>query len=152
MPNSLSDSRFNMWRAVVAMVHADGVVTPHELDFVNRHIVDLTLSTGQRSIIQEDVKAPQDVYQMFSRIDTPEDKRDFFVLARALSWCDGDLDRQETKILETLHVTHMKSTEENLLKESTEIMQEVELCENQWKFKSERSKKLLGFLNNSKSA
>jgi uncharacterized membrane protein YebE (DUF533 family) len=141
-----------MWRAVVAMVHADGVVTPHEIDFVNSHILNLNLSQGQIQVIQDDVKSPQDVHQMFSSITAEKDKRDFFVLARALCWCDGDLDKQEGAILDVLHVKHMKDTEENLLKESSEILNEVELCENQWKFKTKRSRNLLGFLNNFKTA
>jgi len=141
-----------MWRAVVAMVHADGVVTPHEIDFVNSHIFDLGLSEEQMKIIQGDIQAPQDVNGMFSLIEIQKDKRDFFVLARALAWCDGDLDKQEAKILHKIHAKHMATGEESLLKESSEILNEVELCHNQWKFKSERSKSLLGFLNKRKTA
>lgn len=152
MPNYLSNSRFNMWRAVVAMIHADGIVTPHEIDFVNRHILDLSLSEGQLKTIQTDVQTPQDVYGMFVMIEAPEDKRDFFVLARALSWCDGDMDKQEERILDTLHATHMADDERALLDESSDILDEVELFENQWRFKTERSKNLLGFLNNLKRA
>lgn len=152
MPNALPTSRFNMWRAVVAMIHADGVVTAHEIDFVNNHIFDLGLSGEQLTAIQEDIQTPQDVGNMFASIELEQDKRDFFVLARALSWCDGDLDKQEAKILHTIHAKHMATGEESLLKESSEILNEVELCHNQWKFKSERSKSLLGFLNKRKIA
>ena len=34
-----------------------------------------------------------------------------------------------------------------LLEESREIMNEVELCQNQWRFKTPRSESLFGFLN-----
>jgi len=152
MPNSLPISRFHMWRAVVAMVHADGIVTPHEIDFVNTHILNLPLSEGQMKVIRQDIQTPQDVGSMFSQIEVQNDKRDFFVLARALAWCDGDLDKQEAKILHTIHAKHMATGEESLLRESSEILNEVELCHNQWKFKSERSKSLLGFLSKLKTA
>jgi len=141
-----------MWRAVVAMVHADGIVTPHEIDFVNTHILNLPLSEGQMKVIRQDIQTPQDVGSMFSQIEVQNDKRDFFVLARALAWCDGDLDKQEAKILHTIHAKHMATGEESLLRESSEILNEVELCHNQWKFKSERSKSLLGFLSKLKTA
>ena len=150
MPNQLNQSRFYMWRAVVAMVHADGVVTPHELNFINRYISDLSLSREQLQQIADDLKIEQDVYQMFSLIKTPEDKRDFFALARALSWCDGDFDAQEEKILEQLELND--SSAEQWLQESREVVQEIELTGSQWAFKTERSKNLFGFLNALKGA
>lgn len=151
MTDSLSNSRFNMWRAVIAMVHADGVVTPHELDFINRHISQSPLSDEQRSMLNADIGTAQDVYVMFSRIDDTEDKEDFFVLARALSWCDGDLDKQEANILAQLQAMDITESDKRLLKDSGRITDDVELCGNQWTFKSERSKSLLGFLSNWKS-
>ncbi len=152
LPTSLSTSRFNMWRAVVAMIHADGVVTAHELDFINRHISQSPLSEEQRAVLTADIGTAQDVYVMFSRIEEVEDKADFFVLARALSWCDGDLDKQEANILAQLQAMDITEGDKRLLKASSDIVDEVELCGNQWKFKSERSKSLLGFLSHWKSA
>jgi hypothetical protein len=147
MPSGVSESRFYMWRAVVAMVHADGVVTPHELSFVNDHVNAIRLSGAQTKIIGEDLKTPQDAYDMFARIYENQDKRDFFALARALSWCDGDFASQEENIIKHLEAVHMDEKTQNLLNESREIMNEVELFQNQWKFKSERSKNLFEFLN-----
>lgn len=147
MAEGLSESRFYMWRAVVAMVHADGVVTPHEVSFVNDYIHDVGLSKEQLEMIAQDLQTPQDVYDMYAHIDSKDDKTDFFALARALSWCDGDYDDQEQLIIDRLEEIHMDDESRDLLAESREILNEVELCQNQWKFKSERSEKLLGFLN-----
>ena len=96
--DGVTNSRFYMWRAVVAMVHADGVVTPHEVTFVNDYIYDIDLSKEQLAVIGQDLQTPQDVYGMFSRITDKQDKKDFFALARALSWCDGDYDGQEKRL------------------------------------------------------
>lgn len=148
----LTESRFYMWRAVVAMVHADGVVTPHEVTFVNDYINDINLNRKQLQIIGEDLQTPQDVYDMYAHITDLQDKKDFFALARALSWCDGDYDGQEKKIIECLEEVHMNDESRNLLEESREILNEVELCQNQWKFKTPRSESLLGFLNRRTSA
>lgn len=147
MSLGISESRFYMWRAVVAMVHADGVVTPHELSFINDHVKQINFSAEQIKVIGEDLQTPQDVYDMFSRIFENQDKFDFFALARALSWCDGDFANQEQHILKHLEAVLQDSNARNLLDESREIMNEVELSQNQWKFKSERSKSLFGFLN-----
>lgn len=150
MSQGLSNSRFFMWRAVVAMVHADGVVTPHELSFINNHIRDIDLSPAHLGIIGEDLATPQDVYDMFSYIVDAQDKRDFFALARALSWCDGDFAAQEKLIIKHLEAIHLDDETRDLLSESREIMNEVELSHNQWRFKTPRSENLLGFLNTRK--
>ena len=151
MPLGIEESRFNMWRAVVAMVHADGVVTPHELSFINEHVKRINLSPAQIQVIGADLQTPQDTYEMFSKITDQNDKSDFFALARALSWCDGDFASQEESIIKNLEAAHLDDESQRLLEESRDIMNEVELCQNQWKFKSERSQNLFGFLNKRKT-
>jgi len=94
----LPQSRFTMWRAVIAMVHADGVVTPHELSFINDNIKGLSLSEAQLNMIAEDLQIPQDTYDMYAQITKDEDKRDFFVFARALSWSDGEAAKSFKKL------------------------------------------------------
>ena len=47
----LSDSRFAMWRAVIALVHVDGVVSPYEIHFVREHLRGLTLTPAQTQIL-----------------------------------------------------------------------------------------------------
>lgn len=147
MSSDITQSRFHMWRAVVAMVHADGVVTPHELSFINDYLKDINLSADQLTIISQDLQTPQDVYDMFAHMTSVEDKRDFFALARALSWCDGDFSRQEKQIIKCLEESHIDNETRDLLSETRDIMNEVELSNNQWSFKTERSKSLFGFLN-----
>ena len=152
MPKSLSESRFYMWRTVVAMIHADGVVTPHELAFVHDYMKDLELSEEQQKTIHQDIEQPQPIHEMFGEIEELQDRKEFFALARALCWCDGDFDAQEKSILEYLEQSHNMAEYHKLMHDSREMVNEIELCENQWHFKSERSKNLFGFLNNLRQA
>ena len=152
MGEGINESRFYMWRAVVAMVHADGVVTPHEVSFINDYISDMDLSKGQLELIGQDLHTPQDAYEMFAYISEAQDRKDFFALARALSWCDGDYDAQEKAIINQLEENHLNDENRKLLEESREMINEVELCRNQWSFKTKRSKELFGFLNKEKTA
>lgn len=152
MSEGITESRFYMWRAVVAMVHADGVVTPHELAFVNDYLKDIHLSKEQLDVIGADLRTPQDVYDMFARISDRQDRKDFFALARAVSWCDGDYDGQEKLIIERLEEVHMDDENLYLLEESRDVFNEVELSQNQWKSKTEYSENLFGFLNVLKTA
>ena len=150
MPNSVNDSRFNMWRAVVAMVHADGVVTPHELDFINQYMAALSLTSEQSAQIADDLKQPQDVFKMFALVTAPEDQRDFFSLARALSWSDGDFDAQEEKIIKQLE---LKADDyHDLLVESRETIEELELNGSRWGPETAGRKSLFGLLDFLKAA
>lgn len=148
----LPQSRFTMWRAVIAMVHADGVVTPHELSFINDNIKGLSLSEAQLNMIAEDLQIPQDTYDMYAQITKDEDKRDFFVFARALSWSDGDFDCQEKAILNNLEKIQSNEETMSLLGRSREVVQEIELKQGQWNIGASKEKKwnidLFGFLSN----
>lgn len=142
----MNQSRFYMWRAVVAMVHADGVVTPHEVSFVNDQVKDLKFSQKQLKQLSDDFKHPQDVNTMFEYVTIPEDKRDFFALARALSWSDGDMCKQERHIIDVLESKHMDEDTRSLLEESRDIMNEVEMSDQSWTYKNDHGRNLFGFL------
>ncbi len=145
MQEGLSASRFYMWRAIVAMAHADGVVTPHELQFLQDSLKDISLSTGQMEILKKDIKFPQDIHVMFSQITDARDRRNFFKLARILSWSDGDFDAQERKILESLEEVSKSDADASLLRESRQDLQQVDLDEAQWSA-AKSSGGLFGFL------
>ena len=155
MPDTLSDSlnesRFYMWRTVVAMAHADGVVTPQELSFINDYVRDINLSQEQLDIIGQDILNPQDISKMFSKITKAQDKTDFFALARALSWCDGDYDAQEKAIIESLEQADLMAVHQEAIEKSRELINEVTLDQNQWSFTTERSRNLFGFLAGKKA-
>jgi len=137
----ISESRLSMWRAVVCIIHADGVVTPHEMAFIQSAIKDVGLSDTQMKIIGEDLQTPQDAYEMFSQVTSPKDKNDYFALARAVSWCDGDLDKQERLIIKNLEKMHMNEEEMAMLNQSRQQVHEIELCHNQWNTSPDEGRK-----------
>lgn len=144
---SISDSQFYMWRAVIAMVHADGVVTPHETAFIQDAIKDLGLSEGQLGVMSNDLKTPQDSYEMFSRISDVQDKKKYFSLARAIGWSDGDLDKQERLIIKNLEKIHMNEEEMEMLDQSRSVVHEIELNQDQWRVSGvEPRKSIFSFL------
>ena len=104
---SLSESRFYMWRAVAAMIHADDMVLPHEINFIIESTRDLPLSDEQRAILTWDMGHPGDIEAHFTKITHPRDKEDFFYLARAISWSDGEFDEREKALLRKVRVIPM---------------------------------------------
>ena len=132
MSEGISASKFYMWRAVVAMAHADGVVTAHELDFLQKALKDILVSNGQMEILKKDIKMPQDIHVMFSQISDAQDRREFFKLARVLSWSDGDFDAQERKIIKSLEEISQNQEDQALLRESREALLEVDMDNFRW--------------------
>jgi uncharacterized membrane protein YebE (DUF533 family) len=134
-----------MWRAVVAMAHADGIVTPHEINFLLEQIKNLTLSPGQLQTLAGDLSMPQDIHTMFTHITDANDKRDFFKFARILSWSDGDFDAQEQHILDVLEQDLKDDDNRRILEESRNAVKEIVLQGDQWE-KQVKGKGFMGFL------
>ncbi len=112
---SLSESRFHMWRAVAAMIHADDMVLPHEINFIIESTKDLPLSEEQRAILTWDMSHPSDIEKHFVKITHPRDKEDFFHLSRAISWSDGEFDEREQSLLRKVRVIPMGGSDTALM-------------------------------------
>lgn len=97
-----TESELYMWRAIVAMAHADNVVTPEEIVFMKEMVKGSGLSREQRLVLENDLKNPRDISEMFFAISNPQDRNRFFRYARMLCWCDGDFDQQEQTIITAL--------------------------------------------------
>lgn len=96
------DDELYMWRAIVAMAHADDVVTPEEVVFMKEMVKGSALSQEQLEILEGDLKNPKDAADMFFRINDPKLRSRFFRYARMLCWCDGDFGAQEQEIITIL--------------------------------------------------
>ncbi len=107
--NSVTDSRFNMWRAVFAMAHADNIITESEEKFMREAIDTYPFSDDQKQVLELDMSKQQHVGRCFSNITDQQDRSDFFTFARLLVWCDGDFDEQEQMILTELKKVHIST-------------------------------------------
>lgn len=99
MHSVLSDSEFHMWRAVFAFSLADNLLSLEEQGMLRSYVRSVPFSPAQLAILKNDFNKPQNVEAMYKKITDPEHKQRFCMLARALAWCEGDMDEQEEKIL-----------------------------------------------------
>lgn len=113
----VGDSRFFMWRAVVAMAHADKIIEPAEVEAVEQYLSVIPFSDEQKRILREDLEQGKDVSKMFDLVTDTKDRVDFFQFARMIVWSDGDLDAQEKRILEKLEKKQAESLDHKNLKE-----------------------------------
>ena len=118
MSEGISQSRFNMWRAVLALIYADGVVQPQELEFMDHYLAEVPFNEEQKEILKSDLVDPQDVTELYDVITDIEDRGQFFMFARMLIWCDGDLDAQEEKIFDHLMKKQMHDIDKDNLRQN----------------------------------
>lgn len=97
--SGVSESEFNMWRAIFAFSLIDNVLSLEEQQLLKSYKAKVPFSKRQLEILGSDFNKPQDVEFFYKQITDTEDKKKFCVLARALVWCDGDMDAQEKEIL-----------------------------------------------------
>lgn len=99
----VSESEFNMWRAVFAFSLVDNMLSLEEQKLLQTYLNTIPLSDQQLKILKGDFKDPQDVEALYRKITDPAHKERFCALARALVWCEGDMEKQEEIILRRLH-------------------------------------------------
>ncbi|PZQ44844.1 MAG: hypothetical protein DI551_09260 [Micavibrio aeruginosavorus] len=122
---AINDSLFNMWRAVIAIVHADTKVQPHEINFILQNIKGLALSDEQRDILFADMRTPYDAEAAFCRISSPAHKESFFHLARAIAWSDGDLDDREDALIARIRALPSDKNDVSMMEEALSHFREI---------------------------
>ena len=100
MLREINDSKFNMWRAIVALINADGYKHPDEKKFLIETFAKLPFSESQRKILEQDMSAKNSVDEFYKGITQPGDRSQFIYFARLLFWSDGDFHHQEKEILQ----------------------------------------------------
>ncbi len=116
MSGSITKSRFHMWRAVLAMAHADNKVTQEEVGFVENYLERIPFSRKQKNILRDDLQNPKKVGDMLSGVINPTDRADFFQFATMLAWSDNDYSIREKDLVDRLTVDQKaKRNEEELL-------------------------------------
>lgn len=103
-----SHNNFYMWRCVITMAHADGIVHEGERDYLHGIFDNLKnrtrITPEQLKTLHEDVEAPQEPFEMLKQINAPSSRADVIYFARLLAFKDGDLHPSEDVLLKKLHL------------------------------------------------
>lgn len=96
---------FALWRAVFGMVHVDGELSQEEEAYINNVMDVFKFSDEQRAQVKADTKAPQDIVALFRAIESKAHRKQFFILARIVAWCDGIFHDDEREALEAVEAS-----------------------------------------------
>ncbi len=112
--SGITESEFYMWRAVFAFTFVDRRLSLEEQELLRSYLIKVPFSDGQLARLKDDLRNPQDVVGLYRKITRSEDKERFCILARAIVWCEGDMDAQERAILKKVFCFGEKEEEEIL--------------------------------------
>ena len=111
MIDGVNESALHMWRTLVAVAHADNIVTDEEIEFMAQMMEDISFSDEQTAILKNDIVNAKDVSDMFKGITDQQDRIQFFEFARDLVWVDGDYASEEQSVMIQLYQQHIKETD-----------------------------------------
>jgi uncharacterized membrane protein YebE (DUF533 family) len=103
----ISESMFYMWRCVICMAHADGIVHEKERELFDRIFANMgqvyDVSLAHAETFRRDIAAPQDIEKLLPFIADPECQSLLIFFSQVVACIDGRLDFQEAELIGQLY-------------------------------------------------
>lgn len=103
--NNVSESKFYMLRSLIAMAHADDIVTEEEQAYIKELMSKIPLNVGQQEILKEDLIVPQNLEDLLPHIKEPRYRGQLVHFARLMAYKDGNFDPPEHILLDKMKIT-----------------------------------------------
>lgn len=114
------ENRFYMWRTILAVAHADGIVCDGEKDYLQSIFDKMKergfISAEQKTVLENDMSIPQDPAEVMSHIDDPKYRGQIMHFATMLATKDGKMCRDESQLIEHLHFKATKDLDMDAIK------------------------------------
>ncbi len=111
--NDFSTSMFYMWRCIVAIAHADGVVHEKEREYLARVFQGMErvydMKDEHRQAFADDLIHPKNIADLLRYINDPACRAQLIYFGGLLARADGVLDVREDAILKKLHADQLAS-------------------------------------------
>jgi uncharacterized tellurite resistance protein B-like protein len=119
----VSESLYYMWRCIIVMAHADGVVHEKEQEFFDKVFANMArayaLTPAQQETFASDLKTAQNIDALLPHVTDPEFRSLLLYFSQVVAWIDGNLSPDESNLLRKLHDAFGKGPETN------EVMQRI---------------------------
>lgn len=106
-PKPFTESHYYMWRAVIAVAHADGVVHDKEKELFDKVIHSVArsyaLTDEHLGTFTRDLQEAQDIYTLIPHISDPECKALLLFFSQIVASIDGSLAYDEATLVGRLH-------------------------------------------------
>lgn len=133
---------FYMWRCVIVIAHADGVVTDKEKAYLNNVFTNMgrayALTAEQESAFKDDMENEKKIADLLPYINDPAARSQLIYFGGLLARADGVLDPQEDAILKKLHADQLKSLDMDQIRIQVKAAVKDELFQHDLKMNSTR--------------
>ncbi|MEZ0223451.1 MAG: TerB family tellurite resistance protein [Alphaproteobacteria bacterium] len=111
----VSDSFFHMWRCIIVMAHADGVIHEKEQEFFDKVFTNMArvyaLTPEHLEAFAGDLKKARDIDTLMHKVKEPECRSLLLYFSQVVAWIDGHLSPDESDLLKKLHAAFGKAPE-----------------------------------------
>lgn len=125
---AMNDSLYNMWRCVVCIAHADGIVQPEERTYLEKIFVNLQRVHGmtptQKVTLMADLETPQNLADLLPKVKEPQYRSQLLYFGTILAHADGVVTEDEERVLDMLRAQQMDEVDAGKLRE--EIRKDME--------------------------
>lgn len=145
MTNSDQDNRFNMWRAIVAVAHADHDVSSEEQSYLEKIITTMHsrsfIKDEQKAQLDQDLKQSPDVTEALNAIEDPKYRGQVLYFARMLAHKDGVVCDNEDALLKRLHINATGDVDIEAIKQQAREATAAKMTEHEIQMDSKRETK-----------
>lgn len=110
---TVSTSMFYMWRCVICIAHADGMIHADELTYLRRIFGNMDraygLSDEQKEILEDDLHKEKRIADLLPYINDPYFRSQLIYFGGLLAHADGDLHPSEETLLKKLRADQLAS-------------------------------------------
>jgi hypothetical protein len=127
----MSNSKFNMWRSCIAVVHLDKLVTKEERAWVEDRIKNLPLSNDQRLILIADLENGLNFEESFKKITDKKDLAFLLNTVRVIGFLDKDFSEIEKNNFNKLESIVLKGIDLKAIESQVEEMEKQSYHEDE---------------------
>jgi uncharacterized membrane protein YebE (DUF533 family) len=110
---TVSTSMFYMWRCVICIAHADGMIHEKEVEYLRRIFGNMDraygLSDEQKALFEDDLENPKQIRDLIRYINDPYFRSQLIYFGGLMAHVDGDLHPSEEALLKKLHADQLAS-------------------------------------------
>ncbi|HEX2752046.1 MAG TPA: hypothetical protein VHP34_02855 [Alphaproteobacteria bacterium] len=125
---AMNESLFNMWRCVVCIAHADGIVQPEERVYLEKVFQNMQRVHGmtptQKVTLMADLETPQNLADLLPKVTEPQYRSQLLYFGTILAHADGVVTEDEERVLDMLRAQQMDDINADKLRE--EIRKDME--------------------------
>jgi uncharacterized membrane protein YebE (DUF533 family) len=117
----INPSLYYMWRCVICIAHADGIVQPEERAYLEKIFANLDrvygLTPTQKLTLAADLEIPQNLADLLVKVTEPEYRGMLIHFGTLLANADGIVTEDEERLLSMLHAQQMDHIDAEKLRE-----------------------------------